>query len=93
MKQWFQNRSLLAALLMGGLATIVLLCVMAYGVAWYFMGRSDTANALRWMNCLRLESAIVDSIKTSGAGLICKPGKGSPSLVFAFVSAKRVELP
>src|ERR1700674_2902310 len=29
-KQWIQNRSLLAALLMGGLATIFLICVMAY---------------------------------------------------------------
>jgi methyl-accepting chemotaxis protein WspA len=48
MKQWIQNRSLLAALLMGGLATILLICVMAFGAMAYLLSRSDTANAIRW---------------------------------------------
>ena len=48
MKQWIQNRSLLATLLMGGLAMIFLICVMAYSVMAYFLSQSDGANALRW---------------------------------------------
>ena len=48
MKQWIQNRSLLAALLIGGLATIFLICVMSFSATEYFLGRSDAANALRW---------------------------------------------
>ena len=48
MKQWIRNRSLLSALLMGGLVIIVLMCVLAYTVTGYFLGQSDAANALRW---------------------------------------------
>ena len=48
MTQWIQNRSLLAALLMGGLATIVLISAIAYSATGYFLGQSDAANALRW---------------------------------------------
>jgi methyl-accepting chemotaxis protein WspA len=48
MKQWIQNRSLLAALLMGGLATIFLICVMSFSATEYFLGQSDAANGLRW---------------------------------------------
>src|SRR5258708_16667017 len=33
---------------MGGLATIFLICVMAYSATAYFLGQSDAANALRW---------------------------------------------
>jgi methyl-accepting chemotaxis protein WspA len=47
-KQWIQNRSLLAALLMGGLAMLVLICVMEYAATLYFLGESDLANESRW---------------------------------------------
>src|ERR1700738_15347 len=33
---------------MGGLATIVLICVIAYSATGYFLGQSDAANAIRW---------------------------------------------
>jgi methyl-accepting chemotaxis protein len=47
-KQWIQNRSLLGALLMGGLAMIFLICVMAYSATAYFLGQNDAANESRW---------------------------------------------
>ena len=48
MKKWIQNRSLLATLLMGGLAMISLISVMAYTAAGYFLGQNDAANESRW---------------------------------------------
>jgi hypothetical protein len=48
MSQWIQNRSLLAALLMGGLAILVVICVMEYAATLYFLGQSDVANESRW---------------------------------------------
>jgi methyl-accepting chemotaxis protein WspA len=47
-KQWIQNRSLLAALLMGGLAMIFLISLMAYTATGYFLGQNDAANESRW---------------------------------------------
>jgi methyl-accepting chemotaxis protein WspA len=48
MSQWIQSRSLLAALLMGGLAILVAICVMEYTATLYFLGQSDVANESRW---------------------------------------------
>jgi methyl-accepting chemotaxis protein WspA len=47
-KPWIQNRSLLTALLMGGVALIFLICVMAYTTTGYFLGQNDAANESRW---------------------------------------------
>jgi hypothetical protein len=44
-KQWIQNRGLLAGLLMDGLATIFLICVMAYCTTAHFLGQSDAATS------------------------------------------------
>jgi hypothetical protein len=47
-KQWIQNRSLLAAMLIGSVALIFLVCVMAYATTGYFLGQNDAANESRW---------------------------------------------
>ena len=48
MKHWIQNRSLLAALLMGGVALILLISAIAYTTTAYFLGQNDAANESRW---------------------------------------------
>jgi methyl-accepting chemotaxis protein WspA len=47
-KQWIQNRGLLSALLLGGLATILLICVVGYTATLYFLSQNDAANESRW---------------------------------------------
>jgi hypothetical protein len=46
--QWIRNRSLLATVLMGSVALIFLVCVMAYATTGYFLGQNDAANESRW---------------------------------------------